>query len=517
MPKHVSFLLLLVGCLSQMSATAGVMLCSRDSERPEIQIRFYEAAQVRLLKASSGHEVARFDSREGGTSRYWQAPEGARGCYSIELELAAAPGKEVFCLTNDEAIGYTQGAQAELVALIHYHGARLETHGTPCGTLPTQRSATAAPKPPPPAAANGGAPPAFAWPPPRPSTRRTLARHLLTGSAAAPTLEYVSGRLQAALEGNGYVEYSYYSVPGGFALATRLERIHPDGRSMAEPKRWQVAQEPLTRFDLTEYLRALFDAERGHFRVIVFIVTPAPLITGTESPSAAALAWPREGVPVLPDAMRPIPYGFGVELLINPTRYQVISALTAYHKKLGDNDNFLLYFAGHGTLLEGGAIVRGQWMPSDAERNNPANWISNVEITDHVSIFPAKQVLVIADSCYSGALTRSAMARIESDTSDQDRQHWLKLMATKRSRTVLTSGGLAPVLDSGGGKHSVFAQAMLDVLAANTDVLETQRLYREVAARVAHAADRYRFEQVPEYAPIRFAGHEAGDFFFVPR
>ena len=95
------------------------------------------------------------------------------------------------------------------------------------------------------------------WPPPRPSTRRTLARHLLTGSAAAPTLEYVSGRLQAALEGNGYVEYSYYSVPGGFALATRLERIHPDGRSMTVPKRWQVAHEPLTRFDLAEYLRAL--------------------------------------------------------------------------------------------------------------------------------------------------------------------------------------------------------------------------------------------------------------------
>ncbi|HQT31597.1 MAG TPA: caspase family protein [Thiobacillus sp.] len=210
-------------------------------------------------------------------------------------------------------------------------------------------------------------------------------------------------------------------------------------------------------------------------------------------------------------------YGFGVELLINPTRYQVISALAAYHQKLGDNDNFLLYFAGHGTLLEGGAIVRGQWLPSDAEKNNPANWISNVEITDHVSIFPAKQVLVIADSCYSGALTRSAMARIGADTSDKDRQHWLKLMATKRSRTVLTSGGLAPVLDSGSGKHSVFAQAMLDVLAVNTDVLETQHLYREVAARVAYAADRYRFEQVPEYAPIQHAGHEAGDFFFVPK
>ena len=210
-------------------------------------------------------------------------------------------------------------------------------------------------------------------------------------------------------------------------------------------------------------------------------------------------------------------YGFRVELLINPTRYQIMTALAAYHKQLGDDDNFLLYFAGHGSLIEGGSIVRGQWLPSDAEKNNPANWISNVEITDYVSILPAKEVLVIADSCYSGALTRSAMVRSEPGISDKERQHWLKLMAAKRSRTVLTSGGLAPVLDSGEGKHSVFAKAMLDVLLANTDVLETQRLYREVAARVALAAERYRFEQIPEYAPIQYAGHEAGDFFFVPK
>lgn len=210
-------------------------------------------------------------------------------------------------------------------------------------------------------------------------------------------------------------------------------------------------------------------------------------------------------------------YGFQVELLTNPTRYQVMTALSAYHTKLTDQDNFLLYFAGHGTLIEGGAIVRGQWLPSDAEKTSSANWLSSVEITDHVSILPAKQVLVIADSCYSGALTRSAMARLESGTSDKARQNWLKLMAGKRSRTVLTSGGVAPVLDAGEGKHSVFAKALLDVLEANNGVLETQRLYREVAARVALAAERYRFEQIPEYAPIQHAGHEAGDFFFVRR
>lgn len=209
-------------------------------------------------------------------------------------------------------------------------------------------------------------------------------------------------------------------------------------------------------------------------------------------------------------------YGFEVRLLTNPTRYEIMSALHAFQQTLGDDDNFLIYYAGHGTLVEAGPVTRGQWQPADAEPDNPANWISSVDISDYLSILRAKQVLVVADSCYSGALTRSAVAREDANLSDAQRQHWLELMARKRSRTALTSGGLAPVLDAGSGNHSVFANALLDVLAANDEVLEAQRLYRQVSARVALAAERYRFEQVPEYAPIQLAGHEAGDFFFVP-
>ena len=66
------------------------------------------------------------------------------------------------------------------------------------------------------------------------------------------------------------------------------------------------------------------------------------------------------------------------------------------------------------------------------------------------------------------------------------------------------------------GRHSVFAKALLEVLEANADILDGQRLHRDVAARVAYAAANLRFDQVPEYAPIRYAGHEAGEFFLVP-
>jgi TPR repeat protein len=207
-------------------------------------------------------------------------------------------------------------------------------------------------------------------------------------------------------------------------------------------------------------------------------------------------------------------YGFKVTTLINANRYQTLSALSQMREKLTENDNLFLYYAGHGELDK--VNQRGHWLPVDAEPNSTANWISNVDITDILNVMTAKHVLVVADSCYSGTLTRSALGQLEAGMTRDAKINWLKTMTKKRSRTALTSGGVAPVLDAGGGNHSVFAKALIEVLKANGDVIDGSRLYREVAARVAYAATRFQVEQVPEYAPIKYAGHDFGDFFFVP-
>jgi hypothetical protein len=74
-----------------------------------------------------------------------------------------------------------------------------------------------------------------------------------------------------------------------------------------------------------------------------------------------------------------------------------------------------------------------------------------------------------------------------------------------------------PVPDVGSGKHSYFARAFLNVLQDNNRLLEAQRLFREVSTTLALAAVDAPLTQSPEYSPIRFAGHEAGEFFFLPR
>ena len=208
-------------------------------------------------------------------------------------------------------------------------------------------------------------------------------------------------------------------------------------------------------------------------------------------------------------------YGFKETIILeNATRYDIITQLNALRKKLTDKDNLVIYYAGHGEIDR--VNMRGQWLPVDAEPENTANWISNSSLTELINAINAKHVLVVADSCYSGLLTRTALTHTEGNRSEEARKTWLQKMTQKRARLVLTSGGIAPVLDEGGGDHSIFARAFIDILDNNQDVLEGQKLFRQVSAMVSVAADKYRVEQVPEYAPIRHAGHESGDFLLVP-
>ncbi len=208
-------------------------------------------------------------------------------------------------------------------------------------------------------------------------------------------------------------------------------------------------------------------------------------------------------------------YGFKTQLLLNGTRYQILSALNKLRAKLTENDNLLIYYAGHGELDQ--VNMRGHWLPVDADGDNSANWISTIAITDILNAMSVKHVMIVSDSCYSGAMTRSSLARLDAGATNNQRNQWLKAMLKTRSRTVLTSGGLKPVMDGGGGNHSVFANAFIEALKKNNNLLEGQALYRKVSAGIVSIASEYGIEQVPEYAPIRHAGHESGEFFFVPK
>ena len=200
-------------------------------------------------------------------------------------------------------------------------------------------------------------------------------------------------------------------------------------------------------------------------------------------------------------------YGFQVTQLRDATRSNVLGALARYRATLGPQDNLLIYYAGHGILDK--ETQTGYWLPTDAEASNPANWISTSDITTMLRALRSKHVMIVADSCYSGTLVRTAAARLKTTRA---RKVWIKRMVNKRARTALVSGGLEPVVDGGGGRHSVFAKAFLDALRENEGVLEGQTLFERIKRPVILNAD-----QTPQYSDIRLAGHEGGDFMFVRR
>ncbi len=207
-------------------------------------------------------------------------------------------------------------------------------------------------------------------------------------------------------------------------------------------------------------------------------------------------------------------YGFHVTTLLNQNRSEILNALSNLRAKLNSNDNLLIYYAGHGEIDK--QNNRGHWLPVDAETERRTNWISNVALTDILHNMTIKHILVVADSCYSGTLTRSVLTSLKPGLSDEALHAYYQSISSKRSRTALTSGGIKPVLDAGSNGHSVFANAFISILNSNNDVLEGADLAIYLKKSVHSAASNKRFEQVPEYAPIDHSGHEAGDFLFIP-
>ena len=206
-------------------------------------------------------------------------------------------------------------------------------------------------------------------------------------------------------------------------------------------------------------------------------------------------------------------YGFKVTALSNASRYDILSALNDLRQRLTDKDNVLIYYSGRGVLEAGGE--RGHWLPVDAEAANPASWISNLAVSDILNTMNVRQALVVADSCYSSRFSRASLGQVETGLGGPERSRLIYAMAQKRSRMVMTSGALQPLVEPTGASHSVFARSFIEVLRANADVLPGQEVFRLLRTRTASGTPRLDVASLPDYAPIRYAGHEAGDFIFV--
>jgi hypothetical protein len=153
--------------------------------------------------------------------------------------------------------------------------------------------------------------PNFKWPPPKASAREVIPDLFLRRSGRGIILfKNVDDILRSALDNCGYSESSYYGIPGGFALATRIEQMNKNGIPKSGDIRWSLKTSPINPFsDFSAYLTALFKGNPGYYRVIVFIITPNGFSQGTTEPSEVeVLDWIGKGFDKLPPEVGMWPY-----------------------------------------------------------------------------------------------------------------------------------------------------------------------------------------------------------------
>lgn len=156
-----------------------------------------------------------------------------------------------------------------------------------------------------------------------------------------------------------------------------------------------------------------------------------------------------------------------------------------------EEDNILIYFAGHGEYNQ--KLSSSYWLCSDSSKNNVTSWF-NIDILNRFfTASEARHIALISDSCFSGAIF------------EKSRGGGSDALERKISRQALTSGGLEKVLD-GSGEHSQFSLSLQKVLNTNDKpIISFYELSEQVILDFSQNT-----RQTPAYGSLIVAGHRGG-------
>jgi peptidoglycan/xylan/chitin deacetylase (PgdA/CDA1 family)/tetratricopeptide (TPR) repeat protein len=202
-----------------------------------------------------------------------------------------------------------------------------------------------------------------------------------------------------------------------------------------------------------------------------------------------------------------------VFLLLNEdaTRQNILSLLgdkLANPEMIKREDRVFVFYAGHGATrkLPSGRDL-GYIIPVDADLESyQGQAISMTNFQDIAEAIPAKHLLFVMDSCYSGlALTRGGALSASSN--------YLQEIARREAREMFTAGGAdEQVADNGPNGHSVFTWTLLQALDGRGDLNGDGVITAtELAAYVAPVVSSLS-HQTPAFGNM--PGSEGGDFIF---
>jgi filamentous hemagglutinin family protein len=191
-------------------------------------------------------------------------------------------------------------------------------------------------------------------------------------------------------------------------------------------------------------------------------------------------------------------FGYEVHILTNASREQMIDLLKSLSENHQPDESVLLFYAGHGKLVS--KTNMAYWIPVDASSYRPDSWLSNSDINHFLAAIPARQVLLVSDSCYSGTLVKEMNLNYAKSLKREQ-------ILARRSVTVISSGGEELVSDAGKEQHSIFAWNFIEQLRQTKDNTVGAALFEKISQGV-----RAEYPQRPRYGTALNAGHMGGDF-----
>lgn len=188
-----------------------------------------------------------------------------------------------------------------------------------------------------------------------------------------------------------------------------------------------------------------------------------------------------------------------VFLLLDPKRADILRTFDNLSKQITENDNLLIFFAGHGYYDEQAEL--GYWLPADAEAEFTPNWIFNDVLVANLKRINSKHTLLICDACFSGSIFKTRSLMSNAPTAYRKKYELC-------SRKAITSG----VLDQVPNK-SVFFQYLIDYLETNQQpLMSSSELFRNIEIPIGNNSPNS-----PLYGVIQNTGDEGGDFIFIRR
>ncbi len=192
-------------------------------------------------------------------------------------------------------------------------------------------------------------------------------------------------------------------------------------------------------------------------------------------------------------------YGFdstNIVELYNKDYVKILSTLSSLLESMNENDNLIIYFAGHGTYKNKGTELIGYWVPINAT-NIDVDYISSKKLDELVAGSKTKHILMLSDACYSGAMRGKEEVKTPS-----------KWEYKLRSRQVLTSGGLEKVPG-----QSVFVKMVMEALQNNeAPYLPVSELYSIIYSGIKNQANTE-----PKLIDFGSDGNEGGQFYFMKK